>query len=45
MIKELYLSQTNLKLRGFLYTLDQQKSWMTKDQNLLFTSSENLYSN
>ena len=39
--KKRYLSQTWLKLRGCLDTLDQQKSRMTKDQNLLVTISEN----
>ena len=34
-----YLSQTKLKLRGFIDTLDQWKSRMTKYQNLLVMSS------
>ena len=39
--KKRYLLQTQLKLCGFLDILDQYKSRMTKDQNLLFTGSEN----
>ena len=34
-------AQTQLKLRGCMDTLDQCKSHMTKDQNLLVISSEN----
>ena len=41
MIRELYQSQTWLKLLGYLDILDQFKSRMTKDQNLLVMSSEN----
>ena len=40
--KKRYLSQTELKLHGCRNTLEQYKSSMTKDQNLLITSSENL---
>ena len=39
--KNRYLSQTQLKLSGCIDNLGQQKSSMTKDQNLLVMSSEN----
>ena len=38
--KKRYLSRNWLKLCGCLDTLDQQKSHMTKDHNLLVTGSE-----
>ena len=36
-----YQSRTQLKLCGFLGTLDKNKSYMTKERNLLIMISEN----